>query len=169
MVINVDNLMNLTLGKQGENGVTSFEFDIAPWVEEYGEGAVNLYAIRSGDEEPYPVILDGNTWVVSDIDTAFAGLGEAQLVYSVDGIVKKTAIYGTLVQPSLETSDTPPAPYKTWLDQMVEVADDAKDYRDEAMEYASDAEGYAQAASQYMLSFTDSNGDITIARSDNNG
>lgn len=164
----------LGLGRQGENAVTQFQFDISAWVEEYGEGTLTLTAQRNGDAEPYPVSLSGNVWVVSNADTAKEGFGKAQLQYVVDEQVKKSVIYATLVLPSIEASAEPPEPYQTWYDEIVaakgeaeDAASDAKDYRDEAMEYASDAEGYARQAAEYKVQFADTgDGDIVITRSE---
>lgn len=165
MVINVNECTHLVLGRQGESGATSFEFDISEWVAQYGEGTLTLTAKRSQDTEPYPVPIDGNVWTVSDADTAFEGYGEAQLTYTVGDVVVKTVIYGTITAPSIiATTPDPYEPYTTWLDSMQTAAQNAEDAAEAAQGYAEDAAESARHAAE-VFTFTAEDGDVTIARS----
>ena len=105
-------------GVQGENEARSIVFDITPWVEELGDGAVTATAKRSQDSQPYPVTVtkDGNTvtWKPTSTDTAFAGVGSFQLEYTVDDVLAKTCIWSTMVAPSLDPAGDPPDPYDNW-------------------------------------------------------
>ena len=118
----------IDLGQRGENLATEVRFDFAGWAEEFGApGAVELYVRRAGETTPYPVALTIEdtvaVWPVSAIDTHIIGLGEAELVYLIDGAVVKTAVYGTAVEPDIGQPDgTPPDPYETWMEALGEMA-----------------------------------------------
>lgn len=137
--------MPLFEGVQGENEARSIQFDVTPWVEELGDGAVTATAKRSQDSQPYPVTVtkDGNTvtWKPTSTDTAFAGVGSFQLEYTVDSVLAKTCIWSTMVAPSLDPAGDPPDPYENWLAEMRQIAADA-------MQSAADAEQSAEDAAQ---------------------
>lgn len=180
MVIDVTSPpVKLELGRQGENAVTEFTFDASAWVAEYGTGTLSLAAQRYGDPEPYPVPLEGGTWLVSAADTAIEGYGEAQLRFVVGEQVKKSVIYPTLTLPSIEATAPPPDPYETWFDEIIDAKDQAEqavvdaraqvalaaDEVAKAKDYAEDAAASAQAAASVFV-FTDTgDGDIVITRS----
>lgn len=131
-------------GVQGENEARSIVFDITPWVEELGDGAVTATAKRSQDSQPYPVTVtkDGTTvtWKPTSTDTAFAGVGSFQLEYTVDSVLAKTCIWSTMVAPSLDPAGDPPDPYDNWLAEMREIAADAIQAAQDADESADDAQ-----------------------------
>ena len=131
-------------GVQGENEARSIQFDVTPWVEELGDGAVTATAKRSQDSQPYPatVTKDGTTvtWKPTSTDTAFAGVGSFQLEYTVDSVLAKTCIWSTMVAPSLDPAGDPPDPYDNWLAEMREIAADAIQAAQDADESADDAQ-----------------------------
>ena len=144
-VINLSTTLSviLQLGRVGENNANEITFDFSDWQSEFGEGTVSLVCKRPTDAEGYPVSLtvDGTeaTWLVSSTDVAYEGLGQAQISYTVNGVIKKSVIYMTRTCPSIEpVSSTPPDPYASWLDQMIEAKEDAEAARDEAVEVAGD-------------------------------
>ena len=132
-------------GVQGENEARSIQFDITPWVEELGDGAVTATAKRSQDSQPYPVTVtkDGTTvtWKPTSTDTAFAGVGSFQLEYTVDDVLAKTCIWSTMVAPSLDPAGDPPDPYDNWLAEMRQIAADALQSAQDAEQSAQDAAG----------------------------
>lgn len=122
----------LCLGKQGENLARRVYFkEPELWKEKFGEGVCTLLHKRNGDEAPYPVNLDVEDgkycWKITDIDTSFAGMGECELYYSVNGVVVKSKIWPTHVQESLgaDVVETPEAA-KPWVDEVLEAAEDVK-------------------------------------------
>ena len=144
-VINLSTTLSviLQLGRVGENNANSITFDFSDWQSEFGEGTVSLVCKRPTDAEGYPVSLTVSgteaTWLVSSTDVAYEGLGQAQISYTVNGVIKKSVIYMTRTCPSIEpVSSTPPDPYASWLDQMIEAKEDAEAARDEAVEVAGD-------------------------------
>lgn len=164
----------INLGIQGENIVEHVIFNIASWIEEYGEGVAYVYARRSGDLEPYPVALDMDmtektaTWDVNLVDTAVKGRGSAQLVYVVDednepdfseDEVKKTKVFATTVQASLVvSSEENPEGYSTWLEVLggytVRV-ESAKAAAQAAQTAAETAQGLAEDAQEAAESARD--------------
>lgn len=134
-------------GVQGENEARSIQFDITPWVEELGDGAVTATAKRSQDSQPYPVTVTKNgtvvTWKPTSTDTAYPGSGSFQLEYTVNSVLAKTCIWSTMVVPSLDPAGDPPDPYDNWLADMREVAADALQSEQNAEGYAEDAEAWA--------------------------
>ena len=144
-IINLSTTLSviLQLGRVGENNANEITFDFSNWQSEFGEGTVSLVCKRPTDAEGYPVSLTVSgteaTWLVSSTDVAYEGLGQAQISYTVNGVIKKSVIYMTRTCPSIEpVSSTPPDPYASWLDQMIEAKEDAEAARDEAVEVAGD-------------------------------
>lgn len=115
----------LHLGRQGENEARRIAFDISAMVAEYGEGIVTLTHKRPRDGEAYPVVLDVDgttaTWTVTSADTAQSGSGEAQLTYTVGGVIAKSVIYGTRVSPSITVGEDVPDPYVEWFERIIQL------------------------------------------------
>lgn len=114
----------IPLGRTGENGVTTVVWEglATEWEEEFGPGTINLVAMRSTDDAPYPVyvsIVNGNVeWLVSNADTEFPGIGKCELTYIVDNKVAKSKTWTTAVAPSItgDAGHTPPPEYQSWVD-----------------------------------------------------
>ena len=154
-------MLPFSIGRQGENEARKVEFDFSSW-REYGNGNVYL-AVQRPEGEPYPVDVevDGDiaTWVVTSIDTAYDGTGEAQLFYVVNDVTVKSQTYPIRILPSVIPSDNPPDPYENWLEEMIDVKDTAVQSAQDASEYAEQARQYATAV------YTDTgDGDIVITR-----
>ena len=118
----------LGIGYRGENDRTEVRFDFSAWAEEFGApGAVELFVRRQGDTDAYPIALtiDGSeaVWTVSSVDTAVEGLGEAEFVWLLNGVVAKTAVWGTYVAPDIgQPASEPPEPYESWMEDLGEMA-----------------------------------------------
>ena len=121
----------ISIGHKAEKGVEAIEFDLTAWVETYGSGTLTVIMRRWGDAIPYPIALeiDENnkaTWVLSDTDTAKAGMAYAQLSYIVgDEVVKKSDIYTFRVTDSLTGDGEPPEAYESWLETLTHLAAEA--------------------------------------------
>jgi len=121
----------ISIGHKAEKGVEAIEFDLTAWVETYGSGTLTVIMRRWGDAIPYPIALeiDENnkaTWVLSDTDTARAGMAYAQLSYIVgDEVVKKSDIYTFRVTDSLTGEGEPPEAYESWLEHLTHLAAEA--------------------------------------------
>ena len=122
----------ISLGKQGENLARMVCFDEpAMWKETFGEGKCELVHQRSGDEAPYPVVLnvenDKVSWKITNADTAIVGDGKCELHYIVDNVVVKSKIWTTTVLPSLGGAvEEAPEPQKAWVDQVLNAAEEVE-------------------------------------------
>ena len=136
-------LQYLSVGYVGETGARPVKFDFSAWATEYGSGVLQMLLQRPGDADPYPVVLDIDgttaTWTPDATDTAAQGQGQAQLIYTVGGVVVKNAIFRVLIAPSLGAAGDPPEPYEDWLERLLTIAA-------EAQQSAIDAAGSAEAA-----------------------
>ena len=165
--------LGFEIGKQYEHIVDHIPFDFSPWFEEFGEGNIVLTVLRPTDTIAYPVALDVDgtvaTWTVTATDTAYKGMGKAQLSYLVGEAVKKSIVYSIIVIGSIEATEDPPDPYQTWLDRAIEAETNAINAKNDAIQAKNDAEAaavVAQTATQYE---DDGDGNITIRREIENG
>lgn len=123
----------LWLGRQGEDGARCILFDISAWQKRYGKGTVQLLAQRAGDTAPYPcrIVTDGDvvSWTITSADVAVvSNYGRCELLYFGEGNIVKSAIWTTMVSPSLsDPSDTLPEPQRGWVDQVLQAASEVKD------------------------------------------
>ena len=119
--------LTLYLGRQGENGVRTLDFDFSDFKKRFGDGVLSLVMRRKQSEDPYPIALEIipqsiAVWTVSNVETDIVGSGEAQFIYTVNGNVKKTVIYKTKVDASLTpVSETAPEAFQNWLDELSEI------------------------------------------------
>lgn len=164
MIIDVSKECNnkqIVIGRRGENNATIIQFEFSAWKREFGDGSLGLAARLPRNVEPYIVTLETegtvSTWTVSSYDTQNNGQGAIQVVYIVDGVVKKSQVYRTYILDSIEGSvPTPPDPYESYIEQMMEIAADtymnaqsAADSATNAAGSAGDAAGSARDASGY--------------------
>lgn len=151
----------LDLGRRGENGVTQVLFDVSAWVEEFGSGALSLYVRRKGDSAAYPVALTATNgvaaWTVSDTDTNVKGFGRAELVLTVDGVVKKSAVWNIYVGCDIgQPTGSPPDPYESWLERLGELGAETQENAEAAADSASDAGSSASDAADSADAAADS-------------
>lgn len=118
VVLGEDTRLNLILGQQLENAVTEVVFDFSAWQTTYGSGTLALSVQRPGDEMPYAVVLTTSgtdaTWSVTNLDTAYKGVGHIQLTYTVGSAIKKSVVYKFTVYESLGANGEYPSPGQTW-------------------------------------------------------
>lgn len=142
----------IALGRAGENGVRTVVFDVAAWAGTYDdEGTARLLYLRPGEEAPYPVEIVRDDirvlWTVSDVDTAIAGEGKAELQYVIGDRLEKSCIYETYVAESLSApTDTPPASAAGWVEKVYEAGDTAEKSAETATDAAARAEDAARRA-----------------------
>ena len=123
-----DQKINLILGQQGENAVTSVVFDFSAWSTAFGSGTLSLSVQRPGDALPYAVVMTVSgtdaTWEITDLDTAYKGTGEIQLKYTVGTKVKKSVVHKFTVYRSLGENGEYPSPGQTWQEEIeADIAD----------------------------------------------
>lgn len=118
----------LALGRQLENNVRSIVFDCSALVEEFGEGEATLAHQRFDDVAPYPVTIagDGNvyTWNITDADTAYCGMGRAEVRWITSDGLGKSVTFMTQVLPSLTGDSVIPEPLQSWYDNLIQYIND---------------------------------------------
>lgn len=117
----------IPLGFLGENRVEAVVFDRSCWLTEYGPGTFELIHRRSQDTDPFPIAVTVSggivTWIPTESDTAYRGVGECQLsFYTPDGKLKKSEIYQTVTARSLTSPEDPPSPAQGWVEQVLQAA-----------------------------------------------
>jgi len=117
----------IPLGYLGENLVEAVVFDRTCWLSEYGPGTFELIHRRSQDTDPFPIAVTVSggtvTWIPTESDTAYRGVGECQLsFYTPDGKLKKSEIYQTVTARSLTSAEDPPSPAQGWVEQVLQAA-----------------------------------------------
>lgn len=141
----------LVLGNQGEKNVTSFQFDVTPWLVEYPTGTIAISILRPGEDlsKAYPAIqtsldeipVEGGelgeikyilTWIVDDVDTEIAGRGQLSLYLSTPEVtnIKKSPIITIAVIGNISPTGTPTNALTQWLAQstnMLNTLNDAYD------------------------------------------
>ena len=121
----------IPLGFLGENRVEAVVFDRTCWLTEYGPGTFELVHKRSQDTDPFPIAVTVSggavTWIPTESDTAYRGIGECQLsFYTPDGKLKKSEIYQTITARSLTSAEDPPSPAQGWVAEVLQAGVDAQ-------------------------------------------
>lgn len=138
----------IDLGKQVEGLVTRV---VLPNIRR-GEGAVQLVHQRADDQKPYlvPITEDGDKvyWIVSRLDTAYPGRGQAELQWlGANGEVAKSVTYQTNTTRSMaEPGAVPDEPLKPYTQAVAKDAQAAKNAAASASEAARSAEASAGQA-----------------------
>lgn len=136
---------NIIIGRRGTWDTEQIVFDVSYLIESYGSGSAELLVKRPVDETAYPAVttLEGNllTWAVSDVDTVYKGHGECELYWYVGNALAKSVIYSIAILRDIgETTETPPDPYETWIDHLVDLASETQQNAQAAAESAQEAE-----------------------------
>jgi hypothetical protein len=138
----------IPIGVSGENNVDSYKFGYGDWASLYGDGVLSINHQRPGDEHPYPCTITTEdfiaTWEISATDTQYSGYGRIQVVYMVNGTVKKTMIGNTLIESSLGENIGAVDPIASYIDTMVALKDETYGYKVEAKASADTASQKAQ-------------------------
>ena len=135
----------IVIGRRGTYDTMQIAFDLSYLVESFGNGVAVLAVKRSQDSSAYPAVVTQEdntlTWTVSETDTAYAGAGECQLMWYVDGGLAKTIIYPMVVMRDiLATSEEAPDVYQEWVDALIAEGAETLQNAQDAEQSASDAE-----------------------------
>lgn len=130
-----DTILNVMVGQQDENEVREVVFDFSDWYTTYGSGTISLAIQRPKDEWPYEgtLTVDNSThkatWEISDTDSAYAGVGQIQLSYTVGTAVKKSVVYRFTVYKSLGALGNviTPIQIQTFIDEVTEALEDMQE------------------------------------------
>lgn len=130
-----DTILNVMVGQQDENEVREVVFDFSDWYTTYGSGTISLAIQRPKDEWPYDgtLTVDNSThkatWEISDTDSAYAGVGQIQLSYTVGTAKKKSVVYRFTVHKSLGALGNviTPIQIQTFIDEVTEALEDMQE------------------------------------------
>lgn len=130
-----DTILNVMVGQQDENEVREVVFDFSDWYTTYGSGTISLAIQRPKDEWPYEgtLTVDNSThkatWEISDTDSAYAGVGQIQLSYTVGTAKKKSVVYRFTVHKSLGALGNviTPIQIQTFIDEVTEALEDMQE------------------------------------------
>lgn len=118
-------IKTLEIGRQMENNYRQIIFDCSGFGEDIA--GITLVHQRSKDEAPYIVTTSAGetlTWNISNTDTTFAGLGQAELRISFASGLAKSIVYATHVIESITGDTVIPSALQSWYDAMIEYIDD---------------------------------------------
>lgn len=145
------------LGKRGSYGKKIF-FSIQHWLDEFGEGTVNL--IHRKDSQTYPIAItrdDDNfvSFTISASETNTVGYGELEYQFYKNGILQKSSTIETETIADVGGQVGPaPDPIASWIltvNQKLAVIEGdlvlAKTYRDQAETFKNQASTSASNAS----------------------
>lgn len=160
----------ILIGRQAENNAIKVVFDLSFLIQNFGEGTAVLVHQRTKDNAPYIVttIQDGSTlsWNVSNIDTAYVGVGQAELRWTVGDTLAKTIIYKTWTVKSITADEVMPDEYQSWYDAMIEYIDQLKVDSDARLaEAVEDARQSATSAAESATSAAESSATATTKAS----
>lgn len=130
VTIPVANIGPTIIGRLGENEYKRIAFPIAIWLELYPGATFTLLHKRPGDEDGYPVAAtetDANNlyWSVAAADLAYTGCGMAELIIREGESIAKSILYPTQILPALGNTETPPEPWESWVDDVIDAANEA--------------------------------------------
>lgn len=159
----------IPLGQRGENEATVVKFP------KFGTGTYALLAQRSGDANPYPVVITEDDtyviWTVSSTDCGIEGMGKCELHLVDDTYLEKTLVYTTVTGKALGTAGEMPEPYEDWSETIYGYAQTAQASAGDASQSADDAAASAREAAESasVFTLTDPNNDGNIIIGGTNG
>lgn len=120
----VNELDVVKLGRQGEHLTQQVLIDCTDWLSKLPGCTLLIAAIRPTENTVYlPTVsvADGViTWDIQDQDTAKGGWGRGEVRAMKDGKIKKSAVFRTRVEPSLEGSGSAPATPPDWVQEILD-------------------------------------------------
>ena len=124
----------IMIGKQGENNATQIVFDLSSFVDLFGDGSATLVFHRGPDAAPYlvPAVHTGRSlvWTVTDTDTQYDGLGAAEVRWTVNDVLAKSAVFRTMCNESITGNDPMPPAMQSWYDAMIDYINDLYSFED---------------------------------------
>lgn len=145
---------SIQIGYKGEKGAREIRLDISAELEHWPDSTPQLIYRRPVEVDAYPVAttLESQTliWAPDEFATEVHGsTGAAQIIFtdSSNEIIGKSRVIRVSCYSSIEPSENPPAPYESWLNQLLEAADQAADHERGAEDAQAGAEE-AQAAAE---------------------
>ena len=92
---------SIYLGRQGERGYRTIQFDLTSFTEKYGEGTPTLYFQPPGGSPAEVATGLPLSWTIAETDTERFGEGMCEIVYEVGDAIIKSPQIPTMVRESL--------------------------------------------------------------------
>ena len=129
--IPVGDLLDVKLGRQGENDTQTVVIDCSAWLTQLPGCQLMIAATRPGEREIYlPEVSVSNgvvTWPILEQDTACAGTSRAEVRAMKNDKVKKSALFRTRIEPALEGDGSPDAPTPpNWVKLIIDSVEEAQ-------------------------------------------
>lgn len=122
--LEVNSLDIVKLGRQGEHLTQQVLIDCTAWLDKLPGCTLLIAAIRPGESTVYlPTVSAAGgviTWNIQDQDTANGGWGRGEVRAMLDGKIKKSVVFRTRVEPSLEGSGNAPATPPDWVQTILD-------------------------------------------------
>lgn len=121
------------IGRLGENEARVIRINVSQIMRAFPGAAFTVLHRRPGDMDAYPVngayiAMDGENvlWTVASGDVEKEGVGQFEVVASVDGTIVKTVVYNSRVDHALDGAGDPPEPWESWVTDVTDAADRAE-------------------------------------------
>ena len=170
--VNIKDHSVIVIGRQGENLASKVVFNCDEFQRLYGDGRAELlHELPDGTVYPVVVTQEGSivTWNITSADTSFTGHGHVELRWHVGDVLAKQVFRITNTAPALadHIPGDEPAPWQSWVDDVLESKGIAKKSAESASkdaEYvkstltdisslANSTKEYAETASQAANKF----------------
>ena len=162
--IDVLDLKEVKLGRQGENNTQQVVIDCSEWLTDLPGCQLMVMAQRPGEKELYmPQVTASNgviTWPILSQDTALAGWGRAEVRGMLNGKIRKSCVFKTRIKPSLDGDGTPTPPTPPdWATEVINSVTVSTELVERAEELVEEATATAIYAVRY-----DTNQSLTDAQ-----
>ncbi len=142
-VLDVNALDVVWLGRQGENDTRQVQIDCSEWLTQLPGCELMIAAKRSGEDVLYlPTVsaADGViTWQALSQDTLKAGYGQAEVRAMLNGKIRKSKIFRTLVDRALDGPEGSAGVLPDWVDEVRGAVSEAERAAQEAEQAALEA------------------------------
>ena len=173
----------LIIGRQGEAGVTTLEFDISVWREAYPGIVCTLTMLKASGFVPFPlggVSQEGDTltWVVGKDATGIKGAGTIVVRGLVGDIEKRSTVVKVVILAGHSAAGEAPAAVRDWISEaalLKEEIEQAEAGHDAAYGEAEDARNaayalaeaarYEESGNRFSLAMDNGDGTYTINKS----
>lgn len=144
----------LDIGKRGEDRARRVAFSLKDFIASFGDGVPQLTVTRPMEGCAYAAMLtrEGDTayWDISDVWTAYCGIGACQLSWFVGETLAKSEIFQFRVADSLDAGEETPEPAQQYLAQVQQLAVRAENAAAAAASSAQTAEETVRQAAQKL-------------------
>ena len=168
----VNELDIVKLGRQGEHLTQQVVIDCTAWLTKLPECDLMIAAIRPGEKEIYlPIVTAADgviTWDIQDQDTAKGGWGRGEVRAMLDGKIKKSAVFRTRIEPSLEGSGAAPVTPPDWVQEILGSVAAAQAAAEEAAARAIEAAENTRGLAGWILT-KENDGTVTIDYEESEG